>query len=94
MRPIALFDRTLRLATGMLLDYIGKLLHQRIFPHQFGVGTQAGAEVMLRIARAFAAANPDKVLIATDVKNAVGMLHRDAVLKALKQTAPELLPCM
>ena len=66
----------MKLATGIMLDHFTDSLAKRLFPFQFGLGTPAGAEGMLRLAQTLAAKFPDRVMVATDVKNAFGTLHR------------------
>ena len=70
IRPIALFETPLKLATGTLLEFSDRAISRQIFPHQFGAGTPAGAEAMLRMSQSLARALPDYVHIGTDVKNA------------------------
>ena len=94
LRPIALFETTLKLATGSLLEVSSKAITQRIFPHQFGAGTPAGAEAMLRMSQALAKAFPNYVLVGTDVKNAFGTLHRASILAGVAEVSPDLLPIL
>ena len=94
IRPIALFETTLKLATGSLLEVSSKAISKKIFPHQFGAGTPAGAEAMLRMSQALARAFPHYVMIGTDVKNAFGTLHRASILQAIAEVSPDLLPVL
>ena len=92
LRPIALFESTLKLATGSLLEVSTKAISSKIFPRQFGAGTPAGAEAMLRMSQSLARALPDYAMIGTDVKTAFGTLHRLSVLTAIADVSPDLLP--
>ena len=70
IRPIALFERILKLATGATLDTQQIKLQSTLAPDQFGVSTPAGAEQMVYNTRALSKLHPDFVFTATDVKNA------------------------
>lgn len=63
IRPIALFEGPLKLATGLLLEFSTELVAKRVSPYQFGIGVPAGAEVMLRCLQALALALPEYVFL-------------------------------
>ena len=86
IRPIALFECPLKLATGMLLEHVTPSVAATVAPYQFGIGMPAGAEVMLKSLQAVAAAHPQLAFGGSDVKNAFGTVFRSAALKAA-QTA-------
>ena len=94
IRPIALFECSLKMATGLLMEHCTPDVARIVSPHQFGIGMPAGAEVMLKTLQAIALAFPTMAFGSSDVKNAFGTLFRSAALQACAKHMPSLLPAM
>ena len=94
VRPIALFDSFVKLATGSVLAASEAAVKAAVFPFQFGCGIEAGAEVMLKAVHALSRAKPHFCFVGTDVKNAFGTVSRLHTLKAAFKHAPVLATCL
>ena len=97
LRPIACGEITRRLAAKSL----GKLKEVRQLAKsldaQVGVGVSSGADSMItclrRVGATFLrAGDPRKGIIKIDLKNAFNLVDRAAILQAVKDLAPSLLP--
>ena len=94
VRPILLFECSLKLATGAALHHYQPRFITKLFPEQFGLGLPAGADCMLRTAQCLADSLPNNVFVATDVSNAFGTLSRLFVLEQIIKTCPGLAPTL
>ena len=94
IRPILLFEATLKLATGSVLERVQPTFAPRLLPTQFGCGIPAGAEVLLKTAQACSDAMPSSVFVASDVPNAFGTLKRTSAFQASISRAPALCPLL
>ena len=94
IRPIALFECPVKLATGLLMEHTTKDIAAVVSPYQFGIGMPAGAEVMLKTIQAVARAFPDIAFGSSDVKNAFGTVFRRSSLRAVAKFRPVLIPAM
>ena len=94
IRPIALFECPLKLATGLLMEHCTPAVAATVAPYQFGIGMPAGAEVMLKTIQAVAAAHPDLAFGSSDVKNAFGTVFRSAALATASKLQPTITPAL
>ena len=60
--------------------------------HQYGAGRPAGAETLVHAVQVVSEARPDHAWVQLDVANAFPSVSRRAVLEALEEYAPALLP--
>ena len=67
-----------------LLEAVGR--------HQFGAGRAGGAEILVHTVQVVAEAYPDRAWVQLDVANAFPSVSRQAVLDAVTEHAPALLP--
>ena len=67
-----------------LLEAVGR--------HQFGAGRSGGAEILVHTVQVVAEAHPDRAWVQLDVANAFPSVSRQAVLDAVTEHAPALLP--
>src|SRR6218665_137152 len=93
LRPIVI-GYYLRRLTSKTANYI--TVHKAatyLAPLQIGVGVPEGAEAACHAARRFLKTMPtDSIMVKLDFKNAFNSLHRDRMLLALEEIAPELTP--
>ena len=60
--------------------------------HQYGAGRPAGAETLVHAVQVVSDARPDHAWVQLDVANAFPSVSRRAVLEAVEEYAPALLP--
>jgi hypothetical protein len=94
VRPITMFETLLKLATGLALDVSKKDIIKGVGNFQYGALMSAGADKMVYNLRSLAAATPNHLFIATDVKNAFGSVPRQRALASLLKHTPQLAPIM
>jgi hypothetical protein len=91
VRPIAIGEAWLRLA-GLCAMKATPGVGPALAPLQLGVGVRGGSQCMGHSIRAGIAADPACVTVQLDWRNAFNTVSRDAMLKAIAQRAPALLP--
>ena len=64
----------------------------QVAPLQVGVGTPGGTETVAHALALALAEDPETVVISVDMANAFNSIHRAAMLAAVQQSAPALLP--
>ena len=70
----------------------GRGIGARLAPLQVGVGTPGGTETVAHALASALAEDPETVVISVDMANAFNSIHRAAMLAAVQQSAPALLP--
>jgi hypothetical protein len=91
VRPIAIGEAWLRLA-GLCAMGACPGVGPALAPLQLGVGVRGGSQCMGHAIRAGIAEDPSRVTVQLDWRNAFNTVSRDAMLKAVAQRAPALLP--
>ena len=92
LRPVAACEALRRLTGKALATGNAAALAEAAGPSQFGVGTPGGTEALSHAVQMESARKPQAAVLAPDLRNAFPSLDRDAVLAAVQQRAPELLP--
>ena len=92
VRPIAISETWYRFAGVCALRTYGRGIGARLAPLQAGVGTPGGTETVAHALASALAADPETVVILVDMANAFNSIHRTAMLAAVQQSAPALLP--
>lgn len=91
IRPIAIGGTFRRLTAKCASAFAVSKLAPLLAPHQLGVGVPGGCEAAVHATRRFLSSAPnDAVLAKLDFSNAFNSLHRDAMLSAVFEFAPEL----
>ena len=67
-------------------------LLEAVGQHQFGAGRPGGAEILVHTIQVVSEAHPDRAWVQLDVQNAFPSVSRRAVLDAVAEYAPALLP--
>jgi hypothetical protein len=91
VRPIAIGEVWFRLAGLCALEACADV-GRSLAPLQLAVGVPGGAEAVAHAVKAAMAADPGACLLTVDVANAFNSVDRNAVLAAVKQRVPCLLP--
>ncbi|CAI7805701.1 unnamed protein product [Closterium sp. NIES-54] len=92
-RPIAIGECLTRLAAKAALSVVGEAAQEFFLPLQFGVAFPSGAEAIIHTIRAFTDAQPDTLILQTDLSNAFNSILRQAIVTALQDDALQpLLP--
>jgi hypothetical protein len=89
-----MFETLLKLATGLVLDVSKPAIMQAVGDSQYGALMSSGADKMVYNLRSLAAARPDHLFVATDIKNAFGAVLKHKAHEALLKYAPQLAPIM
>eukprot|EP00969_Alexandrium_andersonii_P136125 6022675-Alexandrium_andersonii.AAC.1 len=92
LRPVACGSVLRRLAAKAACEVFKDELAEACGPHQYAVGRRAGCELVHKCVSSLAEALPGATVLAFDASNAFNTLPRQAVLDALRQRAPRLLP--
>ena len=91
IRPIAVGYAWRRLAAKCANSYAMSRIGDYFTPIQLGVGVSGGCESAVHATRHFMKSMPNKFVIAKlDFTNAFNNLRRDAMLKAVYKTVPEI----
>ena len=92
IRPIAGGECLRKLtATALVREHKASLL-EAVGRHQFGAGRAGGAEILVHTMQVVTEAHPDRAWVQLDVANAFPSVSRQAVLDAVTEHAPALLP--
>ena len=91
-RPIVAGHTLRRLAAKIVMSKLRSLCEKEFRPHQMGVGTPKGGEAAVHAVRAYVESDSvqDQVLLKIDFKNAFNTVHRDVILKLIKEKVPEI----
>ena len=92
VRPIAIGEAWYRLAMLCALTEVGSEVGASLAPLQVGVGTRGGVDAVAHAISTALAADPQSVLLSVDMANAFNTVSRDAVLGAVRERMPQLLP--
>ena len=92
VRPIAVGDSFRRLTAKLACHQLKKKISTFLAPHQYGVSTPGGAELMTHLIQASLEEHPEWIVIKTDAKNAFNTVDRSAFLSEVASTFPELYP--
>ena len=92
IRPIAGGECLRKLTARALVREHRHTLREAVGEHQFGAGRPAGAETLVHTVQAVAAKRPGYAWVKLDIANAFPSVCRRAVLAALAEYAPALLP--
>ena len=92
MRPVAGGETLRKLTARALMRGHRDALLSAAGEFQFGAGRPAGAETLLHTVQAVAAHRPSHAWVQLDVANAFPSVSRRAVLEAVEEFAPVLLP--
>ena len=89
-----MFKTVSKVATGLALDVSKSNIIKAVGDFQYGALMAAGADKIIYNLRSLAAARPNHVFVATDIKNAFGAVLRHKPLQALLKHSPQLAPIM
>ena len=92
VRPIAVGDSFRRLTAKLACHQLKKKISTFLAPHQYGVSTPGGAELMTHLIQASLEEHPEWIVIKTDAKNAFNTVDRSAFLSEVASIFPELYP--
>ena len=92
IRPVAGGEVLRKLAARTLVREHREALREAVGEHQFGAGRPAGGETLVHTVQAVAAQRPEHAWVQLDIANAFPSVCRRAVLDALAEHAPALLP--
>jgi hypothetical protein len=91
IRPIAVGNTFRRLAAKCANASVSARLSQVLSPRQLGVGVAGGCEAAVHAVRRFlSGSQKGDITVKLDFTNAFNSIHRDVVLKAVSDIAPEL----
>ena len=92
VRPIAIGCILRRLAAKAIGSQLKSRMGDLLAPRQLGYGTPHGCEVVVHAVRMYLHhLSPDNAILKLDFSNAINTIHRDIMLKAVQDLAPELL---
>lgn len=92
VRQIAIGEAWYRLAMLCALAEVGAEVGVGLAPLQVGVGTRCGVDAVAHAVSTALAADPQNVVLSVDMANAFNTVSRDAVLGAVRERMPQLLP--
>jgi len=98
IRPIAIQDAWIRFLLSYLAGTVKEKAASHFAPHQLGIGTSGGAEIMIHSMNAIVEkilATPetsDEVIIKLDFKNAFNSMYRRPIYDHLLEKFPDLAP--
>ena len=92
IRPIAGGECLRKLTARALVREHKLTLLDAVGQHQFGAGRPGGAEILVHTIQVVSEAHPDRAWVQLDVANAFPSVSRRAVLDAVAEYAPALLP--
>ena len=92
IRPVAGGEVLRKLAARTLVREHREALREAVGEHQFGAGRPAGGETLVHTVQTVAAQRPEHAWVQLDLANAFPSVCRRAVLDALAEHAPALLP--
>ena len=93
VRPIAIGNTLRRLCAKACMLKISQHLPNTFQPHQMGVGTPSGAEVVVHACRNFInKVDSDNILLKIDFKNAFNSVRRDVLLHEVYKLFPQIYP--
>ena len=92
IRPVAGGECLRKLTARALVREHKATLAAAVGSHQYGAGRPGGAETLVHAVQVASEARPGHAWVQLDVANAFPSVSRRAVLEALEEHAPELLP--
>ncbi|GAV09476.1 hypothetical protein RvY_19015 [Ramazzottius varieornatus] len=94
LRLIAVGNTLRRLAGKIVVKRVGRVLEEQVRPEQVGCGTRGEAEAAVHAVRCFLEEGRDKsqVLLKLDFKNAFNTIHRDVLLRVVRDSLPKYFP--
>jgi len=92
IRPVAGGECLRKLAARALVREHRATLLAAVGGHQYGAGRPGGAETLVHAVQVVSEARPDHAWVQLDVANAFPSVSRRAVLEAVAEHAPALLP--
>ena len=92
VRPIAVGSCLRRMPAAAVARQLKQAFAAALLPVQFGVGVDGAAELMVTAVRTILAAHPGWVVFTTDARNAFNSVSRRAIIGALRECFPQLLP--
>jgi len=93
VRPIAVGYTWRRLAGKVACSLVSQRAAALLAPRQLGVGVPGGAEAAVHAARRYLVNLPQEhILLKIDFSNAFNCVRRDALLEAVAEYLPDLLP--
>ncbi|GAV09740.1 hypothetical protein RvY_19228 [Ramazzottius varieornatus] len=94
LRPVAVGNTLRRLAGKIVVKRVGRVLEEQVRPEQVGCGTRGGAEAAVHAVRCFLEEGRDEsqVLLKLDFKNAFNTIHRDVLLRVIRDSSPKYFP--
>ena len=92
LRPIVSGHTLRRLAAKVVMRKLWSFCEKVFRPLQMGVRTPKGCKAATHAVRAYVESDSfqDQVLLKIDFKNAFNSVHRDVVLKLIREKVPEL----
>ena len=92
IRPIAVGNCIRRLVARAACSCLKKEMADYLTPHQYGVSTPGGAEVMSHLIQLCLQENENSVILKVDAKNAFNSISRDVILEEVATHFPQLYP--
>ena len=90
--PIAIENCIRRLVSKAACLQIKKSMAEYLSPHQYGVATPGGAEMMTHLIQICLQQHPDWVILKLDAKNAFNTVSRQVILTPVAEKFPQLFP--
>ena len=92
LRPIAVGNLLRRLTSKALVRAIEGKVNNLLAPHQLGVGTRGGCEIIVHSVKEALKRDPSRWVLQIDLQNAFNSLDRSKMLAEVAQHLPECLP--
>ena len=93
VRPIAVGCTLRRLVAKIAGNKARDDMVALLAPRQLGFGVRSGAEAAVHATRQYLSSlQPDHVVVKLDFRNAFNSVHRDSMLRAVQDLAPEVYP--
>ncbi|GAU90716.1 hypothetical protein RvY_03094 [Ramazzottius varieornatus] len=90
LRPITVGNTLRRLTGRIVARRVGREMEGRVHPEHVGCGTRGGAEAAVHPVRSFLeeGKNESRVLLKLDFRNATNTIHRDGLLRVVREVLP------
>ena len=92
VRPIAIGNCIRRLVARAVCSHLKKEMADYLAPHQYGVSTPGGAEVMSHLIQLCSQQDENSVILKVDAKNAFNTISRDIILEEVAVHFPQIYP--
>ena len=92
IRPITVGNCIRRLVAKAACSQRKKEIADYLAPHQYGVSTPGGAEMMIHLIQFCHLSHPDWVILKLDARNAFNSVSRKIILSEVSNNFPDLFP--